>query len=48
MQTQVLLRNVGKPDSHQVESYVEQGGYSALEKTLRELQPAEVVEIVLN
>jgi NADH-quinone oxidoreductase subunit F len=48
MQTQVLLRNVGKPDSHQIDSYRERGGYSALETALRELQPAEVVEIVLN
>ena len=48
MQTKVLLRNVGILDSHEMESYLSQGGYRALEKALAEHQPSEVVEIVLN
>jgi NADH-quinone oxidoreductase subunit F len=48
MQTKVLLHNVGVPDAHEIETYIGRGGYGALEKALRELQPAEVVEIVLN
>jgi len=48
MQTKVLLHNVGVPDSHQIETYIGQGGYSTLERVLKELQPAQVVEIVSN
>ena len=48
MQTRVLLRNVGIPNSHEMETYVKQGGYQALEKALKEYQPSQVVEIVLN
>jgi NADH-quinone oxidoreductase subunit F len=48
MQTNVLLHNVGIPDSHKIETYIERGGYQALGKTLREHQPTEIVEIVLN
>jgi NADH-quinone oxidoreductase subunit F len=48
MQTNVLLHNVGVPDSHQIETYICQGGYGTLAKVLKERQPAEVVEIVLN
>jgi NADH-quinone oxidoreductase subunit F len=48
MQTRVLLRNVGVPNSHQLETYTERGGYQALATTLKEHQPAQVVEIVLN
>jgi NADH-quinone oxidoreductase subunit F len=48
MQTKVLLHNVGNPDSHEIETYIGQGGYGTLERALRELQPSGVVEIVLN
>lgn len=48
MKTKVLLRNVGIPNSHDIETYVERGGYQALEKALKEHQPSEVVEVVLN
>ncbi|MGD8487675.1 MAG: NADH-quinone oxidoreductase subunit NuoF [Anaerolineae bacterium] len=48
MQTRVLLHNVGVPNSHQLETYTERGGYQALGTTLKEYQPAQVVEIVLN
>ena len=48
MQTKVLLRNVGNPDSHEIETYINQGGYGTLKKALAELQPAEMIQIVLN
>ena len=48
MQTRVLLHNVGILNSHEIETYVKQGGYAALEKTLKECQPSDVVNIVLN
>ncbi len=48
MQTKVLLRNVGVPNSHDIETYVNRGGYQALEKVLAEHQPQEVVQIVLD
>jgi len=48
MQTNVLLRNVGVPDSYEIQTYIERDGYVALEMALKEYKPAEVVEIVLN
>ncbi len=48
MQTKILTHNVGVPDSHEIETYIERGGYGALAEALRERQPAEVVQIVLD
>jgi len=48
MQSNVLLRNVGVPDAHEIGVYLQGGGYQALEVTLRQYQPAEVVEVVLR
>ena len=48
MQTNVLLHNVGIPGSHEIETYIERGGYQALGKALKEHAPSEIVEIVLN
>jgi NADH-quinone oxidoreductase subunit F len=48
MQTKVLLRNVGVPNAHEIETYVQRGGYQALAKALKGHQPAELIEIVLN
>jgi len=42
----VLLRNVGIPDSWEIETYVERGGYQTLAEALKKHQPAEVVETV--
>ena len=41
-----LLRNVGVHNSHEIDVYIERGGYRALEKALKELKPAEIVEMV--
>ncbi len=42
----VLLANVGKPNSHTLAAYLASGGYSTLRKVLKEKSPQEVVEIV--
>ncbi len=46
MDEKVLLRNVGVPDSHEIKTYIERGGYQALATALREYQPQELVELV--
>jgi NADH-quinone oxidoreductase subunit F len=48
MQTNVLLHNVGVPNSHEIETYIERGGYRALQKAVAQLQPQEVLQIVLD
>jgi NADH-quinone oxidoreductase subunit F len=42
----LLLRNVGIPNSWDIDTYVEQGGYQALAKALKEHQPADIVAMV--
>ncbi len=46
MDERVLLRNVGVPDSHEIKTYIERGGYQSLPKALKEYKPEEVVELV--
>ena len=41
-----LLRNVGIPNSWEIEPYISQGGYRTLSKVLQEHQPADIVAIV--
>jgi len=41
-----LLRNVGVPNSHEIDVYVERGGYQALAKALKEFEPQELVNLV--
>ena len=41
-----LLRNVGIPNSWDIDTYVERGGYQALSKVLEEHQPADIVATV--
>jgi NADH-quinone oxidoreductase subunit F len=48
MQTKVLLRNVGVANSHEINTYVQRGGYRTLAQTLREHQPADVIRIVVD
>jgi NADH-quinone oxidoreductase subunit F len=48
MQTNVLLQNVGIANAHEIETYLQLGGYQALGKALKEHEPAEVIEVVLN
>src|SRR4051794_16170381 len=42
----VLLARVNKPDGHRLEGYRADGGYAAFERTLRNKQPADVVNTV--
>lgn len=42
----VLLRNISTPDSHRLKVYRGRGGYQGLEKALKTLKPADVVEQV--
>ncbi len=42
----ILLKNIGTPNSDQLDVYVENGGYRALKRILAELMPEEVVELV--
>lgn len=42
----LLLRNVGIPNSWDIDMYVERGGYQALAKALKEHQPADIVAMV--
>ncbi len=46
MDEKVLLQNVGVPDSHEINVYIERGGYQALPRTLKEYKPEELVELV--
>jgi NADH-quinone oxidoreductase subunit F len=48
MQTTVLLRNVGVPNSHEIDTYIGRGGYQALGEALEKHQPADIVRIVLD
>jgi NADH-quinone oxidoreductase subunit F len=48
MQSSVLLRGVGVPGAHEIDTYLQGGGYQALEKALAQHQPAEIVDMVLQ
>lgn len=42
----ILLRNVGVADSHEIDVYMERGGYKTLPKALKEFEPTELVDLV--
>jgi len=42
----LLLRNIGKENSHTIEVYLKGGGYRALRKALKEMSPEDVIEEV--
>jgi NADH-quinone oxidoreductase subunit F len=46
MAEKILLRNVGVPNSHTIEVYLQRGGYQALTKALKEYTPQQLVELV--
>jgi NADH-quinone oxidoreductase subunit F len=48
MQEMVLLRNVGVVDAHEIETYMQRGGYTALSKALKEMEPQAVIQVVLD
>ncbi len=45
-QERVVLENCGAIDPRSIDDHVARGGYQALEKCLRQLSPAELIEIV--
>jgi len=42
----VLLANIGKEDSHTLKVYESSGGYQAFRRVLKEMSPADVIELV--
>lgn len=42
----VLLKNIDKTDSYRIDTYLSSGGYDALEKTLKEYQPEQLVQLI--
>lgn len=42
----VLLANINKPDSHTLGAYEQSGGYSALKRVLKEMDPAKFVDLI--
>jgi len=42
----VLLARVDKPDSHRLDGYCADGGYSTIERALKDLKPEQVVALV--
>ncbi len=43
---EILLRNVGIPDSETIDVYLERGGYEAVRKALTEMTPGEIIDEV--
>ncbi|TEU18240.1 MAG: NADH-quinone oxidoreductase subunit NuoF [Anaerolineales bacterium] len=41
-----LLRNVGVPNSHEIDVYIERGGYQVLAKALKEFESQELVSLI--
>ncbi len=48
MEPKVLLARVAQPDSHRIDTYLADGGYQTLRKTLLEMTPDQVIEEVKN
>lgn len=46
MAEKFLLRNIGVPDSHRIDTYLAQGGYRSLARVLKEMKPAELIDLV--
>src|SRR2546427_610693 len=42
----VLLARVDKPDSHTLAPYRADGGYKTFERVIKEMQPAQVIDVV--
>src|SRR5437764_12759878 len=42
----VLLARIDKPDSHTLATYRADGGYATFERVIKEMQPAQVIDVV--
>ena len=47
-QKRIVLRNCGIIDPNSIEEYIAHGGYQAIQKTLKEYSPEQVIEIILK
>ena len=47
-QTRVVLRNCGHINPEEINDYLSVDGYSALQKTISELKPDDVIEVILK
>ncbi|MEK6680201.1 MAG: NADH-quinone oxidoreductase subunit NuoF [Nitrospirota bacterium] len=43
---EILLKNIKKPNSTDIDTYLKDGGYKSLEKALKECTPKDVIDIV--
>jgi len=46
MAEKYLLRNIGIADSHRIDTYLAQGGYQSFARVLKEMKPAELIDLV--
>jgi len=42
----ILTRNVHRPNSERIQTYLSQGGYQGLEKALHQMTPSDVIDVV--
>ena len=47
-QKRIVLRNCGIIDPNSIEEYIAHGGYQAIQKTLKEYSPEQVIETILK
>ena len=48
LQARIVLRNTGRLDPESIESYIGEGGYSALSKVLSEMKPEDVIQTIMD
>ncbi len=46
MQQRIILRNCGRINPERIEDYVATGGYESLKKVLKEMTPAQVIDVI--
>ncbi|MCI0405547.1 MAG: NADH-quinone oxidoreductase subunit NuoF [candidate division Zixibacteria bacterium] len=46
MAAKVLFKHIDEPKQHQLDTYIRNGGYTALKRALKEIKPAELIEMV--
>ncbi len=48
LQARIVLRNTGRLDPENIDSYIAAGGYSALARVVTEMKPADVIQLLLD
>ena len=46
MAERVLFKHIDDPKQYQIDTYIQHGGYAALKKALKEIKPAELIEVI--